>query len=146
MTSLAELKPATKLRVVCRPGFILLLLLGLLSNPAKALGASSEAIGYATVAQAYDALQADSAAGMQQYEGWTLFNQKGDGKYVLWSFTPEIHPAHPSVIRRVFVKRGDQLYIQMDALCEAPRPQCDALIVDFRQINERIKQSQGGGS
>jgi hypothetical protein len=66
-------------------------------------------IGYATIEEAYNALKADSAVGMKEYEGWTIFNQKGDGKYILWSFTPDDHPAHPSAIRREIVKKGDQI-------------------------------------
>jgi hypothetical protein len=107
---------------------------------------AASAIGYETVEQAFKALQADSAAGMQEYEGWTLFSQKANGVYILWSFTPEFHPAHPSVVRREIVKKNDQVNIRMDALCQSAREYCDLLIDEFRQINERIKQNQSTGS
>ena len=103
-------------------------------------------IGYATIEQAYNALKADSAVGMQEYEGWTIFNQKGEGKYILWSFTPDDHPAHPSAIRREIVKKGEEILIKMDALCNSNQLDCDLLIDQFKQINERISQDWAGGS
>ena len=98
-------------------------------------------IGYATIEEAYNALKADSAVGMQEYEGWTIFNQKGEGKYILWSFTPDDHPAHPSAIRREIVKKNDEILIRMDALCNSNQLDCDLLIEQFKQINKRISQN-----
>jgi len=103
-------------------------------------------IGYATIEEAYNALQADSAVGMKEYEGWTIFNQKGDGKYILWSFTPDDHPAHPSVIRREIVKKDDKILIRMDALCNSNQLDCDLLIDQFKKINQRISQDWAKGS
>jgi hypothetical protein len=31
-------------------------------------------IGYATIEEAFNALKVDPAVGMQEYEGWTIFN------------------------------------------------------------------------
>jgi hypothetical protein len=73
-------------------------------------------IGYATIEEAYNA------------------------KYILWSFTPDDHPAHPSAIRREIVKKGDQILIKMDALCYSNQLDCDLLIDQFKKINERISQ------
>ena len=103
-------------------------------------------IGYATIEEAYNALKADSAVDMQEHEGWTIFNQKGDGKYILWSFTPDYHPAHPSAIRREIVKKGDEILIKMDALCISNQLDCDLLIDQFKKINERISQDWAKGS
>ena len=103
-------------------------------------------IGYTTIEEAFNALKADPAVGMQEYEGWTIFNQKGDGKYILWSFTPDDHPAHPSVIRREIVKKDDQILIKMDALCNSNQLDCDLLIDQFKKINERISQDWAKGS
>jgi hypothetical protein len=103
-------------------------------------------IGYATIEEAFNALKADPAVGMKEYEGWTIFNQKGDGKYILWSFTPDDHPAHPSAIRREIVKRDDEILIKMDALCNSNQLDCDLLIDQFKKINERISQDWDKGS
>ncbi len=107
---------------------------------------SASPIGYETVEQAFKALQADPAAGMQEYEGWTMFSQKANGIYILWSFTPEFHPANPSVVRREITKRNGQVNISMNALCHSEKEYCDQLIEEFRQINERIKRDQSAGS
>jgi hypothetical protein len=103
-------------------------------------------IGYETVEQAFKALQADPAAGMQEYEGWTMFSQKANGVYILWSFTPEFHPANPSVVRREIGRINGQVNIRMDALCHSAREYCDQLIDEFKEINERIKRDQSSGS
>jgi len=108
--------------------------------------AESSPIGYATIEEAFNALKADPAVGMKEYEGWTIFNQKGDGKYILWSFTPDDHPAHPSAIRREIVKKDDQILIKMDALCSSNQLDCDLLIDQFKKINERISQDWAKGS
>ena len=106
----------------------------------------SSPIGYATVAEAFTALKADATATMSNHEGWTIFNQKNEGIYTLWSFTPDDHPTHPTVIRREIVKRGDEISIKMDALCHSSKLDCDQLIDEFKRINERIKQNLASGS
>ncbi|MDH3633444.1 MAG: hypothetical protein OES20_01950 [Gammaproteobacteria bacterium] len=125
-----------------------LVLVALLYIPA--LGAQQVAepspIGYATIEEAFNMLKADPGAGMKEHEGWTIFNQKGDGKYILWSFTPADHPAHPSVIRREVVKKEGEIFIKMDALCDSNQLDCDLLIDQFKKINERIRQDWAGSS
>ncbi len=101
--------------------------------------AEESLIGYKTVDAAYQALESDASAAVTHYEGWVIFNQKGDGQYVLWSFTPDEHPAHPAVIRRFIVKKDNELFIQMSALCEANKFDCDSLVEAFEKINETIR-------
>jgi len=108
--------------------------------------AESSPIGYATVEEAFTALQADATATMTSYEGWTIFNKKDEGIYILWSFTPDDHPTHPTVIRREIVKQGDEVFIKMDALCHSSKFDCDQLIEEFERINERIKRNMTSGS
>ncbi|MFA9418577.1 MAG: molecular chaperone DnaJ [Gammaproteobacteria bacterium] len=104
-------------------------------------GDDQSAIGYATVEEAYAALGADPSAALTEYGGWSIFNVKADGKYILWSFTPEKHSAHPSVIRRDIVKKDGEIFINMNALCHAEKASCDTLIEEFRLINENIKNN-----
>ena len=130
---------------MCRFSLILLALLYFPALGAQQATASSP-IGYATIEEAFNALKSDPGAGMKEYEGWTIFNQKGGGKYVLWSFTPVDHPAHPSAIRREVVKKEGEIFIKMDALCDSNRLDCDLLIDQFKKINERIKQDWAEGS
>lgn len=124
---------------------ISLILVALLYLPAQQVAASSP-LGYATIEEAFNALKADPTAGMKVHDGWTIFNQKGDGKYILWSFTPEGHPAHPSAVRREVVKKEGEIFIKMDALCDSNQLDCDLLIEQFKNINERIKQEWAEGS
>jgi hypothetical protein len=100
---------------------------------AQALTRSSP-VGYATV-------EADPNAAMTEYEGWTIFNQKNEGVYTIWSFTPEDHATHPTVIRRDIVKRGDEVLIEMNALCHSSKFDCDQLIDEFEKINQRIRDN-----
>jgi hypothetical protein len=101
-------------------------------------------IGYASVQDAYDSLSADENASKSEYEGWTLFTQKVDGKYILWSFTPENHPVHPSAVRRDVVNKNGEVSISMAVMCHASRFDCDQLSAQFEQINERLKQKFAG--
>jgi hypothetical protein len=125
---------------------LLLVALGYLSMVGAQQAAESSPIGYATIEDAFTALQADPQAVMTEYEGWVIFKQKSGGVYTLWSFTPEDHPTHPTAIRREIVKRGDEVSIKMDALCHSSKLDCDQLIDEFKAINERIKQNLAGAS
>jgi hypothetical protein len=107
---------------------------------AQALTRSSP-VGYETVEEAFTALEADPEAAMTEYEGWTIFNQKNEGVYTIWSFTPEDHATHPTVIRRDIVKRGDEVLIEMNALCHSSKFDCDQLIEEFKKINQRIRDN-----
>lgn len=101
-------------------------------------------IGYASIQEAYEALQIDPQASLTEYEGWTIFKQKKNGVYILWSFTPDDHPTHPTLIRREIAKRDGEVFIKMDALCHSSKKDCDQLIDEFRKINDRIKQKFAG--
>jgi len=124
------------------------IILGILICPLLASAQESDSgmeltlppIGYASVQDAYDSLSADENASKSEYEGWTLFTQKVDGKYILWSFTPEYHPVHPSAVRRDIVKKDGEIFISMSAMCYSSRLDCDQLIAQFQQINEGLKQ------
>jgi hypothetical protein len=97
-------------------------------------------IGYATVQEAFEALVADPSAVQSEYEGWASFNQKVDGKYVIWSFTPEDHPVHPTAVRREIVNKDGEVLISMAVMCHSSRLDCDQLIEQFQQINENLKR------
>ena len=127
-----------------RYGWLLILLIyhapGFSQQAATPQTGAGSAIEFATVQDAYDALSADPTANKSEYDGWTIFNQKIDGKYVIWSFTPIDHPVNPTVVRREVVKKDGEVYITMDALCYSSRPDCDQLIEQFKQINQNLRQ------
>ncbi len=59
---------------------------------------------------------------------------------MIWSFTPEDHPVHPSVVRREVVKKGAEVNITMGVLCHSSRLDCDQLIEQFNHINQNLKR------
>jgi hypothetical protein len=101
-------------------------------------------IGYATVQEAYEALEADPSATQSEHEGWTSFNQMIDGSYIIWSFTPEDHAVHPTAVRREIVNKDGEVSISMAVLCHSSRLDCDQLIEQFRLINENLKRKLSG--
>ena len=109
---------------------------------------SESPIGYATVQEAFDALVANPSAVQSEYEGWTSFNHKVDGKYIIWSFTPQDHPVHPTTVRREIINNDGEVSISMAVMCHSSRLDCDQLIEQFRQINENLKRklTDDGGS
>ena len=64
----------------------------------------------------------------------------------MWSFTPESHPAHPAAIKREVIERDGMVYIDMNALCQAEKRECDALIEQFKEINGKIRESMQAGT
>lgn len=113
---------------------------------AFAQNVEDDSIQYKTVDEALKALESDPDAVFSEYEGWKIFKQKGNGRYILWSFTPPEHPAHPTVVRRSIAKINGQLNIDMDALCYSTQNFCDSLMEDFKQINENIKLRESSDS
>jgi hypothetical protein len=101
---------------------------------------SESPIGYATVQEAFDALVAEPSAVQSEYEGWTSFNQKVEGKYIIWSFTPEGHPVHPTAVRREIVNNDGDVSISVAVMCHSSRLDCDQLIEQFQQINDNLKR------
>ena len=103
-------------------------------------------IHYKSVDEALTALESNPDATLTEYEGWKIFNLKEKGVYVLWSFTPVVHPAHPSAIKRSLFKKKGELFIDMDAICYSTQIFCDSLIEEFKQINENIIRRESSGS
>ena len=126
------------IRYVVLTGLLWMPLLALSQDSSVGDGEAASPIGYASVQEAYDALNEDAGASKSEHDGWTLFTQKIDGKYILWSFTPVDHPVHPSAVRREVVNRGGEVSITMAVLCYSNPFDCDQLVVQFKQINERI--------
>lgn len=66
-------------------------------------------------------------------DGWVQLHDRDQN--VLWSFVPEDHDAYPSVIRRSVAAGSAGRRINMDALCEAPREACKALMKHLKREN-----------
>ena len=98
-------------------------------------------IDYPSVGAVLEALRSDASAKFDHQAGWIVVSTVERGNPVLWSFTPEGHPAHPSVVKRTALEQKGTGYVQLATLCEAPEPDCVRLLEDFKQINQRIAQS-----
>jgi len=102
--------------------------------------------GYASVAAAREAVMASPGIEIKEENGWTIVVDKSANAMAIWSFSPEGDPRHPSAVRRTVFEQNGTVNIELDVQCESTKPECDALVAEFRQINERIREQirQGG--
>lgn len=90
-------------------------------------------------------LEVDPTVQMRVENGWKI--AVCNSGRVLYSFTPNTHPAHPSYVKREVVEKDGAIYIQTSASCGAEKNICDKLIRDFIELNNKVKNSmQGGGA
>lgn len=93
------------------------------------------AIGHSTAASALQSLRADPSAQFEMQQDWIVVASREGDRPVQWFFTPESHPAHPSVIKRTALERGGRGFIEVAALCHVDQAECDRLLDDFRQTH-----------
>jgi hypothetical protein len=101
-------------------------------------GKAISGIGYPSVASALDGLRAKNGVNISVQSGWTVIEDRST--LSLWSFTPPGHPAHPAAIHRKVIQEGDNFFMQMNVLCEAAKPACDALVSEFEKLNQRMTE------
>jgi hypothetical protein len=97
-------------------------------------------IGYKTVAEARAALTATPGLEISHPDGWLVVVDRPNG--TVWSFTPPDHEAYPAVVKRKVVGREDGTYIDMNVLCQAPKPPCDRLVESFRELNAQAGKAR----
>jgi len=96
---------------------------------------------YPTAAQALEALRAKPGVDISVQSGWTVIEDRAT--LSVWSFTPAGHRAYPAAIQRKVVQEGGNLFVKMSVLCEAPKPDCDAVVTEFTKLNERVRDDLG---
>ncbi|MBT8145189.1 MAG: DUF4019 domain-containing protein [Gammaproteobacteria bacterium] len=101
----------------------------------------TSSIGFATVEDALQSLRAKEGVNITNSDGWTVVDDSTGDNHVLWSFTPPGHPAHPAAVKRTVHEEDGAIWIDMNALCQAEKAPCDALIEEFTQLNEKIRQA-----
>ena len=101
------------------------------------------AIGYPSVAAALEALHAKPGVAFRTQDGWTIAEDQAE--LTFWSFPPPGHPAYPSAVKRQLVGTGDDLQLEMNVACEAPKPACEALVSRYQQLNQQMIQSMRAG-
>ena len=115
---------------------ILTLMLAAVADAQNPPGAKSVR-EYPTAAAALEALRSKSGVKISTQNGWTVIEDKST--LSLWLFTPSGYPAHPAAIHRQVIQEGGNISIQMDVLCEAPKPACDAMVADFQKLDARVR-------
>jgi hypothetical protein len=106
---------------------------------AAAAAAPPEGIGYPSVAAALEALKARGDVAISEQGGWTIADDKP--RHTIWSFTPPGHPAFPAAVKRMLVEENGQVAIRMNVLCQAAKQSCDALVEEFRSMNNALAQA-----
>jgi hypothetical protein len=105
--------------------------------------APGAAIGYPSVAAALDGLHAKPGVAFRTQDGWTIAEDQAE--LTFWSFPPPGHPAYPSAVKRQLVKSGDDLQLEMNVACEAPKEACEALVSRYQRLNQQMIQSMRAG-
>jgi hypothetical protein len=92
---------------------------------------------YATAAQALQGLRAKPGVKISMQSGWTVIEDRST--LSVWSFPPVGQRAYPTAIQRKIVQEGSNIFVKMKVLCEAPKPDCDAVVAEFGKLNERVR-------
>lgn len=107
---------------------------------AGAAQAAEPAEDYPSVAAVLTALHSDPSAEFEMQDGWIVVASVEHGNPVLWSFTPQGHPAHPAVVKRAALESKGTGFVELTTLCEAPEAECKRLLEQFRQFNQLLAQ------
>jgi len=131
------------------PLFAFICILGLLtlacgqSQPAP-IPEQPGSFEYSSVAEALADLKTRDDVTIEVSQGWTIITEIEN--FVIWSFTPENHPAYPAVAKRVFYQDQGGWFVEMSIRCEADKVACDQFYRDFELLNEQMRQSLEQGS
>jgi hypothetical protein len=90
-------------------------------------------------ADALRTLKSRPGVEVRHQPGWTILDDRAN--YTIWSFTEEGQAAYPAGIKRVLVQDASgNISVVMSAKCGGPKPECDKLIEEFTQLNDRMRQ------
>ena len=91
------------------------------------------------VEEELSALRARTDISFVMQAGWTIATSRD--RLTTWSFTPSAHAAHPAFVKRRFYEKEGAVLVEMSAQCGAEKVACDALIADFRKLNQQLQES-----
>ncbi len=86
-------------------------------------------------------------AGLKQVDKSTEFLTYADDEKnptVMYNFTTDKSPAHPSAVCRKFVKDGDQVGLKYNVVCGAAEQACAKLTNDFNVMIARMQAAVEG--
>ena len=112
------------------------------AQAAESLSESGNGVGFKTVDEALTFLKTKPGVSITvtKPDGWIIANDSSS--HAVWSFTPEVHYAHPSVVKREIVQDASGgISVNMTALCQAQKEPCDRLIAEFQELNSRIRKN-----
>ncbi|MCK9488417.1 MAG: hypothetical protein M0Q42_03260 [Xanthomonadales bacterium] len=104
---------------------------------APVLAESQGDIGYASVEAARSSLQQRDDTRMSIADGWLTIEDPA--AMTIWTFAPEIDPAHPAVIKRSVIEEDGRIVIRMDIRCEGDGQACDGLEQHFLGLNQATR-------
>jgi len=111
----------------------------ILYSPVLIANKNASPIQYSSVENALNKLKNKSSANTSYQAGWTIISLVENGNHVIWFFSPKKHTAYPAVIKKSIVAKGNGIETKIVTLCEAPKPDCDKLIEQFKNINNEYK-------
>jgi hypothetical protein len=94
---------------------------------------------YESVAHALESMRVKDGVKISMQSGWTVIFDPPT--FSQWSFTPPGHSAHPAVAHRWLIWEGGAVFVQSNIRCEAPKPACDDLAVEFSKLDDAMRES-----
>jgi hypothetical protein len=95
--------------------------------------------GYRSPNAALEALRERPDVVISESDGWTIVHDKPNS--TVWSFTRAGNSAHPAGIKRALAQsETGHVSVVMTAMCGARREECDKVIAEFRNRNERMRE------
>jgi len=91
--------------------------------------------------QVLESLKSNPSAVFRTQNGWTIINVDNEQEKSIYSFTPESHPAYPSIVKREIVEKDGSIHINMSVKCGATKDVCDKLVQQFVALNDKVRQS-----
>ncbi len=101
----------------------------------------SSTIGYASPEAALAALRAKPGVAIREEQGWIVISDDEGHAHAVWTFTTGAQPAHPAAVKRTIIERDGSIFIEMDVMCGGSKEDCDALVREFQELTERMRQA-----
>lgn len=97
------------------------------------------ALGYPSVAAAFEAVKAKPNIDISAENDWTYIFD--DSNLVRWDFTQTQHPGHPTVVKRLveLPTKTSVMIIRVSVLCEAQKTACEKVRAEIAEENYHLR-------